>query len=220
LSAPVKIVRLSARSYSERSYWQVIRELCCRTGNNGAPIPRLRWQLFGKLWIEPYEKLIPNWTFAALVDGKVIGYLTGCPQSRRFRWRRLTLCRVPLVFELAMGRYLTDRSLFGFVLRSLPAELAIRHRFSNATRTTIENSLPAHLHINVDADFRSAGVGRKLIEAFLASLREQAVPGVHLYCGPAPLEFYRRMGFGELGMIRFNGAEIYALSMFLGNFRS
>lgn len=213
MSAPVKIIRLSANSYGERSYWQAIRELCCRTGNNGAPIPRLRWPLFAKLWIEPYEKLIPNWTFAALVDGQVVGYLTGCPQSKRFRWRRLTLCRVPLVFELAMGRHLTDRSLLGFVLRSLPAELAIRRRFSAATRRTIENSLPAHLHINVDADFRSAGIGRQLIEAFLASLREQAVPGAHLYCGPAPLEFYRRMGFRELGNIDFNGARIFALAM-------
>jgi len=213
LSAPVNIIRLSAKSSSDQAHWQAIRELCCRTGNNGAPIPRLRWPLFAKLWIEPYEKLIPDWTFAALVDGKVIGYLTGCPQSRRFRWRRLTMCRFPLVFELAMGRHLSDRSLLGFVVRSLPAELAIRRRFSTATRRTIENSLPAHLHINVDAEFRSAGIGRQLIEAYLASLREQAVPGVHLYCGPAPLEFYRRMGFRELGNIDFNGARIFALAM-------
>lgn len=213
MSAPVIIVRLSAKSNSERTYWQAIRELCCRTGNNGSPIPRLRWPLFGKLWIEPYERLIPDWTFAAVGDGKVIGYLTGCPESKQFRWRRLTLCRVPLVLELAIGRYLTDRSLVGFVARSLPAELAIRHRFPIATRKTIENSLPAHLHINVDADFRGAGIGRKLIEAFLASLREQAIPGVHLYCGPAPLEFYRRVGFCELGAIDFNGAKIFAMGM-------
>jgi GNAT superfamily N-acetyltransferase len=118
-----------------------------------------------------------------------------------------------MVFDLAVGRYLTHRSLLGFVLRSLPAELAIRRRFSSATRRTIENSLPAHLHINVDADFRSAGIGRQLIEAFLASLREQGIPGVHLYCGAAPLEFYRRLGFHQLGAIDFNGSRIFALAM-------
>jgi len=156
---------------------------------------------------------MPNWTFAGIINGKVIGYLTGCPQSRHFRWRRLTRCRVPLVLELVTGRYLTDRSLVGFVLRSLPAELLIRRRFPAAIRRTIESFLPAHLHINVDAEFRGTGIGRKLIEAFLTSLREEAIAGVHLYCGPAPLEFYLHLGFRQLGAIDFNGARIFALGI-------
>lgn len=56
---------------------------------------------------------------------------------------------------------------------------------------------PAHLHINVASEMRSAGVGSRLIEAFLAHLRRLGVMGVHLVTGEGSrnIGFYQSNGF-------------------------
>ena len=68
--------------------WADVRSLCCRTGNGGDPIDRKRWPLFAELWIGPYQRLVPDWTYVAEVDGRVVGYLTGCPDTAALRRAR------------------------------------------------------------------------------------------------------------------------------------
>jgi hypothetical protein len=80
----ITIRRLSPTPGIETILWQSIRELCCRTGNNGYPIASAQWDFFPRLWIDPYEKLLPNWTYVAEIDPIVIAYLTGCPDSKKF----------------------------------------------------------------------------------------------------------------------------------------
>ena len=61
---------------------------------------------------------------------------------------------------------------------------------------------PAHLHINVDAAWRGAGAGRRLMEAYLAQLLSLGVPGVHLRTtslNTAAVALYTRIGFRLLG---------------------
>jgi len=65
--------------------WQAVRSLCCRTGNGGDPIDPTRWPLFAELWIGPYQRLVPEWTYVAEMDGRMVGYLTGCPDTAAFR---------------------------------------------------------------------------------------------------------------------------------------
>ncbi|MGH7854662.1 MAG: hypothetical protein ACREP3_14545 [Candidatus Binatia bacterium] len=75
--------KLSASHDADRASWAV-RELCCRTGNNGDPIAPERWELFPRIWIEPYEKIVPEWTYVAESGPAIVGYLTGCPDSQEF----------------------------------------------------------------------------------------------------------------------------------------
>jgi hypothetical protein len=52
-----------------------------------------------------------------------------------------------------------------------------------------------------------------LIDRYVADLRRQGVTGVHLFCGRAPLPFYRRQGFEALGQLDLaGGGVIFALA--------
>jgi ribosomal protein S18 acetylase RimI-like enzyme len=60
---------------------------------------------------------------------------------------------------------------------------------------------PSHMHIDLLDRAQGRGFGRRMMEAGMDSLRRRGSPGVHLGVSvrnePA-LEFYRKLGFGEL----------------------
>lgn len=66
---------------------------------------------------------------------------------------------------------------------------------------------PAHLHINVAPEWRSAGVGSRLVEAFAADARAAGVPGVHVVTGEGMrnVGFYLRNGFEHLATLEQAG---------------
>jgi GNAT superfamily N-acetyltransferase len=72
---------------------------------------------------------------------------------------------------------------------------------------------PAHLHINLAADFRSQGIGAQLIEAFAARARRAGAPGMHAVTGKGMrnVGFYTRCGFVERATALWNGREIVFL---------
>ena len=72
---------------------------------------------------------------------------------------------------------------------------------------------PAHLHINLAADFRSRGIGAHLIEAFAARARRAGAPGMHAVTGKGMrnVGFYTRCGFVECATALWNGREIVFL---------
>ncbi len=73
---------------------------------------------------------------------------------------------------------------------------------------------PAHLHINLDAAFRSQGIGAQLIEAFAGHARRAGAPGMHAVTGKAMrnVGFYIRCGFTERATVPWNGHEIVFLA--------
>lgn len=205
------VKRLSADRESERAAWRAIREICCRTGDNGEPIAAERWEFFWRLWISPYEKLLPEWTYVAISDGAVVGYLTGCPGSEEFNRERFWRSDLPLLARVACGRYRGVADARAFARRMLGLARPVETRFSRGLRQTLIRSYPAHLHINLDADFRRAGLGRLLIENYLFDLRRSGVAGVHLFCGAAPVEFYRRLHFQVLETVGLRETVVFAL---------
>ena len=66
---------------------------------------------------------------------------------------------------------------------------------------------PAHLHMNVDAEYRRRGIGAVLIERYARELGAARVPGVHLFCGAEPRPFYARNGFTELAALELRGGR-------------
>jgi GNAT superfamily N-acetyltransferase len=77
---------------------------------------------------------------------------------------------------------------------------------------------PAHLHINLAPEFRSQGVGARLIEAFAARARAAGAAGMHVVTGTTlrNVRFYTRCGFTARGTTPWNGGDIVFLGRTLG----
>ena len=85
--------------------WRQIREICGLTADAGRPIEEFRRPFFAEYWVGPYQRLLPEWTLVARRGGRVVGYLTGCPDTASFLARRQILCRLPLLAGVLAGRY-------------------------------------------------------------------------------------------------------------------
>ena len=77
----------------------------------------------------------------------------------------------------------------------------------------LSRHFPAHLHINLDAGFRSQGIGARLIEAFAACAKGAGAAGMHAVTskGQRNVAFYARCGFTERAAAVWNGREIVFL---------
>lgn len=72
---------------------------------------------------------------------------------------------------------------------------------------------PAHLHINLAAQTRNAGIGGRLVEAFEADVRAAGLPGAHLVTGRKSRNrsFYARNGYMPLAELAWGGTPIVML---------
>ena len=210
-SSDLTVRRLSA-STADKETWAAVRTLCCQTGDNGNPVSPERWAFFGRLWIEPYEKLLPEWTYVGEIDGRVVGYLTGCADTRSFNRRKHWRCAVPLLAGVVAGRYRGVSGAGNFARGVLGLARGIEERFDSAIQKALHRDYPAHLHINLDARYRRQGFGRRLIEQYLGDLRAANVPGIHLLCGPDPVSFYRWLGFQELARMENRGTAVFLMA--------
>lgn len=122
---------------------------------------------------------------------------------------------VPLLLQVAVSRHRRIPGVGAFARRMLALSANPERRFSRALIRAIKDKYPAHLHINVAEGHRHTGIGRRLIEAYIADLRLQGVTGVHLFCGADPVEFYRRLNFTVLETVQYRNASIFALGQTL-----
>jgi GNAT superfamily N-acetyltransferase len=72
---------------------------------------------------------------------------------------------------------------------------------------------PAHLHINLDADWCGRGIGAQLIETFCAHAVAVGSPGVHVVTseGARNVRFYERCGFRPLRSFDWNASRLVML---------
>jgi GNAT superfamily N-acetyltransferase len=209
----ISLRKLSAKPGEEREKWRQIRDLCCRTGNGGAPIADERWPFFGRLWIGPYERIIPHWTYTASVNDTIVGYLTGCPDTAEFTRARLWQFTLPLLVDVLRGNYRGSADQRNFLRQLFLMERTPEQYFPLGLRRDLKNRFPAHLHVNIEAGWRNKGIGARLVDAFLHDLQIARIEGVHLYCGPAPVEFYRSCGFTDLMRITIRNTSVHALGL-------
>jgi len=135
------------------------------------------------LWVAEYE-------------GRVIGYLTGCLDSNRYR--RIMLGKVmPRIFIRAIFcgaffRLETWGWIAVFLRTVLKKERPSAHFFKE---------YPAHFHVNVDQHFRGRLVGQRLIALFFRQLQEVGIQAVHLTTRKDNLvacRFFEHLGFSQL----------------------
>ena len=150
--------------------WAEIARVCADTGLAGSPVEEDERAAFVEHWIRPYRDLRPGWTWVAVCDKAVVGYLTGCPDALAFEDERR---------------------------RAFDPSPDSRDFFPEAVRLKLRTDHPGHLMMNVMADYRGLGAGAKLLQAFFSELRHAGVLSAHLVCGPGAHVYFEKMAFRE-----------------------
>lgn len=172
-----------------------VRALACDTADRGEPIERFfrDREMAADLLTRYYTDCEPHATWIAESDGRLVGYLTGCLDSRRSR-RVMTWRVVPA----AVGKAFARGTLFApQTWRVLIAGLTTWLR-GGFRREVSPAAYPAHLHLNVRQGFRGHHVGRRLIASFLHQATARGLAGVHALIrsdNPAACRFFDRLGF-------------------------
>jgi GNAT superfamily N-acetyltransferase len=133
----------------------------------------------------------PESCFVAESGSEVIGYLLGCRDSRTLDRVSLRYIVPQLLKKVIMNNTLvrSKNIIFGWhMLTSL-----IRGELS---APDFSAGYPATMHINIQDGFRRAGIGSRLMDAYLAYLRSHDVRGVRLATfSPDAGKFFCNRGF-------------------------
>jgi ribosomal protein S18 acetylase RimI-like enzyme len=148
--------------------------------------------LFCAAFVAYYTDHEPERLWVAEIDGTVVGYVTGCGDSRRqaqtFRSRVLP----GVLWGVLRRRYRIGFKTLRFALRM--AREGLRHGRPDVSL----DRYPGHLHINVLAGARGNRIGRALLERSLVQFWATGVPGVHLSTtdhNVAACHLYESVGF-------------------------
>lgn len=180
---------------SDRS---AVRELAYNTAELGERSTFPDFHLQTDLLTRYYTDHEPGSIWILEQNGKAVGYLTGCLNTKKFvNWLRgrgnaLTVFHVlfrnfyrPAIWQWARAR-----------VRAL--------KEGGAHRAEWVGPYPAHLHMNLAREARGAGAGRQLLEKFIDQCAAAKVPGIHLSTrgdNTAAQRFFEKNGFSKIAMI-------------------
>ena len=175
---------------------EAVRRICFATGYMGAPAGWY-WrhaESFADIWSGWYTDHAPESLYVATLDGRVVGYLTGCVDSSRAPSPEQSV-------KAAMWRHwlFLRPGTAGFFLR---AAIDVMRLGRGPEGETDDPRYPAHLHINLLPEARGAGLGGGLMRAWLERLRELGVPGCHLgtlHENENAIGFFSHHGFRRFG---------------------
>lgn len=191
-------VGIEVRGY-EPADRAAVRRICFETGYMGDPAA---WQWadgesFADLFSRYYTDHEPESALVAEHEGEVVGYLLGCRDSRRVR----SPAAMGGASMLRRG-LLVRPGTAGVLWRSLGDLAAGAVRREPLPAGFDDDRWPAHLHIDLLSSARSQGVGRELIDRWLATLRDEDIPGCHLETwaeNDGAIAFFAQMGFVRHG---------------------
>ncbi len=175
------------------AFREEVFKIACDTAYFGEPVEIFLddRRLFFDSFYRYYTDTDNEHSFVALVEGRVVGFVVGCLDTRRYqRWFRTNLLFV--LSQAIYGKYKVGAMTSKFVLRM--AKGYLRSEFIDCDL----HDYPAHLHINLDAGWRQVGIGSRLLERYLEYLRENNSPGVHLHTtdrNVTACSLYEKFGF-------------------------
>lgn len=176
---------MNIRRYEPRDR-AALREIACETADVAFPDR----EILADLLTRYYTDIAPQHSWVAEDAGHIVGYLTGCLDTRRYlRAMATRIVPAALCKALARGRL----GQFGPLLRRPKGDFR---------RTQILAEYPAHLHVNFRPSHRGRGGGGELIERFLRQAAEAGVAGVHAgvsETNEAGRRFFEKFGFVALG---------------------
>jgi ribosomal protein S18 acetylase RimI-like enzyme len=171
--------------------------MCLATGAGGDDASTLYQdpKLLGQVYAAPYAVFSPQSVFVVEDAGGVSGYIVGAPDTRDFETR--------LEAEWWPGLRKLYNDPAGESRGGWSRDQLMSYKIHHPGRTSNEivERYPSHLHINLLPHLRGAGVGRQLMERWLATVREMGSRGAHLAVGAAnrrAIRFYRACAFREL----------------------
>ena len=143
-----------------------------------------------------YTDYEPQSLWVAEHERRVIGYLTGCLDSRRYLrimgWRLWPCILIKAIFRGALWRPQTWRLFKATVMTLCQGKLRREIPF---------DKYPAHLHVNVRKNFRGQKIGKRLIERFIVQVKAAWLNGIHLSTHEDNIsarKFFEYLGFMEL----------------------
>jgi len=176
----------------------MIREIACDTADMGEPVE----SFFGDrevvvdLLTRYYTDYESESLWVAEYERKIIGYLTGSLNTRRYfrvmAWRLVPQIVIKSIFRGVFLRQDTWR-LFNS---------AIKTGWLGGFRRNIPlDKYPAHLHLNIQKGFRSQDVGKRLVERFIEQVEVRGLRGIHLAVRQDNVrarKFFEHLGFVEI----------------------
>lgn len=174
-----------------------VRQVCCDTGDKGEVVENffMDREFFADVITKYYTDYESESLWIAEAGQKVVGYLTGCLDSRRFKKMAVGIVLQALIKALFRKKFWNRKTWNA--LRAL-VKTGLKGGFRQGP--TLEK-YPAHLHINVMQAYRQQKVGPALIEHFMAQVKEFALEGIHLVTrgdNQSACRFFEKMGFRAL----------------------
>jgi ribosomal protein S18 acetylase RimI-like enzyme len=187
----LRCVRIRRYRESDRP---AVRLICCETGFLGRPIDPIYRdrELFADLITNPYLDNEPEWALVAESGGQVVGYLLGSVNPHFHRTLMLsgfhTACK--MLTRLLTGKYHDHPRSEQFVRWVLTKGLMEQPNHPEEA---------AHLHLNLEKEFRRGTVALRLWSIFEDRLRAAGIShyyGEFFSCAQRnPEAVYARYGF-------------------------
>ncbi len=149
-----------------------LRQLCADNADRGGPIEGIfpDREIAVDLLTMYYTDYEPESTFVAVADGKIVGYVQGSMDNRRYGLATMFLV-VPRVLLKALirGTFLNRRcwQFLGVAFMNWPRLFSWRKESFHSHQ--------AHGHLTIDASWRQAGVGRQLVDVIEQHARQKGV---------------------------------------------
>ena len=189
--APASIM-VEIRPY-RASDLETIYDICLATGDAGADASHLYRdrKLLGHVYAGPYGVHSADTAFVAEDEEGVGGYVLGPADTRAFEetleasWWPALRARYPDPGTPATPDERMQRQIHHPV--RMPRRIA--------------DAYPAHLHIDLMPRLQGRGLGKRMIERWLASVARLGARGAHLSVGTRnarAVRFYRASGFHEV----------------------
>ena len=171
--------------------------ICLATGDAGADGSQIYRdpKLLGEIYAAPYAHLHPQLAFVVEDDEGVGGYIVGALDTYKFEMQleekwwpslRIVYPDPPLA---ARAQWSPDQRM-SYTIHHPPR-----------TPRRISEPFASHLHINLLPRLQGSGLGRALVDRWLAQIRAMGGAGVHLAVGSRnerAVKFYRHYGFREI----------------------
>jgi ribosomal protein S18 acetylase RimI-like enzyme len=151
-------------------------------------------RLVGHLYAAPYGVLAPECAMVAEDAEGVAGYIIGALDTAAFEarlesdWWPNLRARYADPTGAPPVEWSADQRLGYLIHHPRPPRPALLERF------------PAHLHIDLLPRLQGQGMGKRMMDAWLALVRSMGARGAHLECSSAnqrALRFYRAYGLSE-----------------------
>ncbi len=195
MNSPASSILVRPYSRKDRG---AVRRISVQTADAGVPFRRILADpgILPEMLTRYYTDYESDWFWVAEEGGAVVGYVCGCPDTRRYE-RIMRRKILPRVVARAAARGLLFRpSVIRFLSANLPLWIrALREPGIDLAR------FPAHCHINIASGSRRTGTGTRLLDMFLDKARRESIPGVHVGVradNADSLRFFERFGFRPL----------------------